>query len=234
MRLIFSLFISFIFLSSCKEDKKPVPKSQDEEVAANITRLIATAQDGDLIVRLNDDILSTQLRFFNEVDKSFSHSGIVVTKNGQKTVVNILPGNATSNPMIYTPLDTFVDPKTNISCALFRYDITPSEKSKFLQNINALSTQKIYFDSTINIATDDSLYCSEMIYKTLQNATGHRMSFHLAPIPQKMQKTTYKFYRGRLSEDTIAARRIIFIDNLYRIPECKELMRFQLKYFPGS
>ncbi|MDB5253535.1 MAG: hypothetical protein JWP27_2704, partial [Flaviaesturariibacter sp.] len=231
------LLIAVLALASCR-DKQPaekaptVPKDHTQEVAANVARLISSAQDGDLVVRLNDDILSSQLRFFNDSDKTFSHSGIVISRGGRKLVCSILPGPPGTNPMVYSPIDSFVDPNTNVVCALFRYDLQPSERAAFVANIEELSNQRIFFDSTVNIRTDDSLYCSEMIYKTLNRATKNRLPFKLEPIPVKMQPTVYKFYRGRFSRDSIAARRMIYIDNLYRIPQCRELMRFRLKYFP--
>jgi hypothetical protein len=239
-RLLCLLLTVAIALSACRDEPKPspetivLPKDHTKEVATNVTQLVNTAQEGDLVVRLNDDILSSQLRFFNDSDKTFSHSGIVVSRSGQKMVCSILPGAAGTNPMNYTPIDSFVDPKTNVICALFRYDLTPAERTSFLANIEALSHKRIYFDSTVNILSDDSLYCSEMIYKTLNSATNNRLPFTLRPIPAKMQSTVYKFFRGRVGRDVIATRQMIYIDNLYRIPQCRELMRFRVKYFPGD
>jgi hypothetical protein len=209
-------------------------KERNEEIGRNMQKLKATAQDGDLIVRLNDDFVSEQLRFFNETDKSYSHSGIIVTKDSTKMVCSVLPGLPGKSPVVYAPIDSFINPKTNTLAGLFRYDLSPTEREAFLNNINALTAQKLVFDSTLGIHTDDSLYCSEMIYKTLKKATNDRLKFKLSPIPPKMQNTVYLFYGGRFKRDTIAARRIIYIDNLYLIPQCKELMRFRLKYFPGQ
>ncbi|MEJ7912386.1 MAG: YiiX/YebB-like N1pC/P60 family cysteine hydrolase [Chitinophagaceae bacterium] len=229
---------SLFFLASCKESHK---EQADGETPARLSEskrqlqvLKTTAIDGDLVVRLNDDFVSEQLRFFNESDKSFSHAGIIVTRNGEKTVCSILPGITGSNPLVYAPIDSFLNPATNTWCGLFRYDLTNTEKTAFISDLLALSSKQIYFDSTINIQTDDSLYCSEMIYKSLRRATANRIDFKLSTIPKKMQSTVVRFYKGRLSPEAIAGRRVIFIDNLYRIPECRELMRFRLKFFPGT
>jgi hypothetical protein len=237
-------FIPFLFTillyPSCRQAGSPpalLPDSttqREAQVAVNLEKLKATAKDGDLIVRLNDDFVSEQLRFFNEEDKSFSHSGIIITKNGVKTVCNILPGNSDRNPVVYTPVDSFLNPQTNVSCGLFRYDLPAGEMTAFVKEIDAHVNRKVYFDSVINLATDDSLYCSEMIYKSMRHATRGRIAFRLHTVPKKMQTSLFLFYRGRLTKEDIAQRQVIFIDNLYRIPQCTELMRFRLKYFPGT
>ncbi len=240
MRTRFYLLFLFVFLfSACKNQEEKAAEAtletnRDKEIQTNLQRLKATAQDGDLLVRLNDDFVSEQLRFFNEKDKSFSHSGIIITKNGVKTVCSILPSNSATNPVVYAPIDSFLNPATNTSCGLFRYELSSNEKTAFIDSVNSFATKKIYFDSTINLKTDDSLYCSEMIYKTLKQVTNNRIDFKTNTVPKKMQPTLYLFYRGRLSRKDIAERQVIFIDNLYRIPQCKELMRFRLKYFPGT
>lgn len=234
MRIVGSLLILLLAFHACKNEQKKLVLTPEQETENNIKTLKEIAQDGDLVVRLNDDVISIQLRNFNGSDKAFSHSGIVVTKGTQKMVCSVLPGQANTSPVVYAPLDSFIDPTTNISCALFRYQLTPAEKADFLTNINALSTKKIYFDSTFNINNDDSLYCSEMIYKTLKTATHDRLKFKLSYIPKKMQPMVVRFYRNRFDREKIARRQIMFIDNLYRIPECRELMRFKLKHFPGE
>jgi hypothetical protein len=240
MRFFIPLLITLFIFQSCGEGVTPSTTNPDgselreKEVAVNLGKLKSAAKEGDLIVRLNDDFVSEQLRFFNEEDKSFSHSGIIITKNGVKTVCNILPGNPGTNPVVYTPIDSFLNPETNTSCGLFRYTLPAAEMTAFVNEINAHVNRKIYFDSVINMATDDSLYCSEMIYKSMRVATRGRINFRLHTVPEKMQPTLFLFYRGRLSKEDIAKRQVIFIDNLYRIQECTELMRFRLKYFPGT
>lgn len=240
MRFYILAFL-FLFIVSCREENStPIAKDtintidREKEITEHLQLLKDSAQDGDLIVRLNDDFVSEQLRMFNEKDKAFSHSGIIVTKGGQKTVCSILPTATGFNPLTYIPIDSFLDKKTNTACGLFRYNITETEKSAFLNNINSLATKPIYFDSVINLQTDDSLYCSEMIYKAMKKATNNRIDFKVNTMPKKMQPAVYKFYNGRLSRETLAKKKIIFIDNLYLIPQCREIIRFKLKYFPGQ
>src|SRR5689334_21518675 len=62
-----------------------------ELVEKRVDSFKMSARDGDLIVRLGDDYLSDRIKYLSESDKSYSHAGIIVIKNGQLLVCHIYP-----------------------------------------------------------------------------------------------------------------------------------------------
>lgn len=233
MRILFCLVIASIYLSSCST---PEPKilTEEEKLQQRVDSVRTLAEDGDLIVRLNDNIISHQVRLINEEDKSFSHAGIVQTINGLKMVTHIdsdLPG---ADTIRFEPIDSFINPRNNLSGGLYRYDLTSDEKKAFLSNINRYYMARAFFDRTFLLETDSLIYCSEMIYKSLRLATNDRIIIRASLIPQHMLKMVHVYMEQKYPIERIAANKIITIDNLYRNPHCREIMRFRLKQFPGQ
>src|ERR1700694_2128618 len=95
IRFISGLVLTAFYLSSCTinstDTKKPLTKEQ--EILNNIDTLKAVAREGDLITRMNDNIVSFHVKNLNETDKAFSHAGVIVMKDGKKLVCNIDAGD---------------------------------------------------------------------------------------------------------------------------------------------
>jgi hypothetical protein len=233
MRILFCLAIVFLYLSSCSS---PEPKilTEEERLQQRIDSVKTLAEDGDLVVRLNDNIISHQVRLINEEDKSFSHAGIVQTINGIKMVTHIDSDVPGADTIRFEPIDTFLNPRTNLSGGLYRYDLTNDEKVVFLFNINKYYINKANFDRTFLLETDSLIYCSEMIYKSLKLATHDRIVIRASLIPESMLKMVHVYMEQKYPIERIAVNKIITIDNLYRNPHCREIMRFTLKQFPGQ
>lgn len=211
-----------------KEDYKQV------QVQKDILSLKDSAQEGDLVVRLTDELISQQVRQLNEKDKSYSHSGIVIKRDGKDFVCNINPDEAGADTVRFEPLDSFINPHKNLSCALYRYDLTVKERGDFISQLNRYHDEHIRFDKIYDLATDSVLYCSEMIYKALNKATNKRLPLKTSLIPSRLIPMLYLFFKEQLTRKEVAERKIITIDNLYLIPQCRLVMKFPLKYFPGQ
>lgn len=234
MRLLFCLVsVALIVASSCSSPATKI-LTEEEKLQLRIDSVKTLAEDGDLVVRLNDNIISHQVRLINEQDKSYSHAGIVQTINGVKMVTHIDSDNPGADTVRYEPIDTFLNPKQNLSGGLFRFDLNEEERKVFLDRINTYHQNKAVFDRTFLLETDSLVYCSEMIYKSLKLATGDRIVIHASLIPENMLKMVHVYMEKKYPIERIAVNKIITIDNLYRNPHCKELMRFTLKQFPGQ
>ncbi|GAA4732976.1 hypothetical protein GCM10023229_08820 [Flavisolibacter ginsenosidimutans] len=229
-------FATILFGSACKQKTSEVPLvvSREMQVQKNLDSLKAVAATGDLVVRLGDDLLSYQIKFLNEADQSYSHAGLVIEKNGKKVIAHITPDEVDRDGIQYTPIDSFLNPGKNLSCALYRYNFTPSEKDSVLIEIEKYKAFHTHFDRVYNLASDAEMYCSEMISKAIRAATHQRIKFREVNVPPKMQPALYRYFKQTLSKQIIAERKIMTIDNLYRVPECKRLMQFTLKYLPGQ
>jgi hypothetical protein len=228
------------FFSACTNPSAPPskPLTKEEEIQQNIDTLKAVAENGDLITRMNDNLISFNIKSLNPTDKSFSHAGVVTTVNGQKMVCNIDAGPKGMDTVRYDPIDSFINPKQNYNCALFRYELAPAERDSFLRNLDHFHNDHAHFDHVFDLGTDSLVYCSEMISKSLTRATNGRISFKEIPIPKHMLPLMEKFFQdqapGNQLHAIVTSRKYVPIDELYLRPDCHELMRFPLKYFPGQ
>ena len=168
MRISFLLVpaLSLLFFSCTTKNNDPDPKLTPEQlIQKNIDKLKNTVQDGDLITRWNDNIISYQIRNLNDSDRSFSHCGIVMTRNGHTVVCNIDANENRWDTVRYDPIDSFINPKENFQCALFRYKLSETEKQDFLKELNAYHERNAHFDKVFDLGTDSLIYCSEMVAK---------------------------------------------------------------------
>ncbi len=193
------------------------------------------ARDGDLIVRAGDDLLSEQIRYINEIDKTYSHSGLIIEVGNEKMVCHIAPDQSPADTIQLVPIDTFINTKKNLKCALYRYKLSGVEVDSMKSIIGELRRRDIRFDRRYDMATPNSLYCSEMIALCLEYATKNRMSIKLAKIPKRMHKLMMGYFKQEnVTSKILIERNIVTIDNLYRRPDCGLVMEFPLKYFPGQ
>lgn len=228
-----------LLVTSCHTQEHTSPTetnlTTEQQLENNLQTLRQTAQNGDLLVRLTDDIISQHVTNLNEQDKSYSHCGLIVIRNNKKYVYHIGPNLPDADTIEQIPLDTFINPQHNIRCALFRYQVAPRVLNAVIEKIENDKLQGIRFDPVYDLATEKQLYCTEMIAKAFSKATNGSMQFRTINAPKRMQKLLLIFFKKQhLSKEVIANRKFISLDNLYLRPDCKELMRFDLKIFPGQ
>ena len=206
-----------------------------EQIQHNIDSLKTMATDGDLVVRMNDNLISYAVKSLNETDKSFSHSGIIITLDHEKMVCSIEPGNKGADTVRFEPIDSFINPQHNLACGLFRYNLSDAERALFLGKLIKYHESKTRFDMRYDLTTDHYIYCTEMIYKSLKKATNDRIHIRLSHMPHEaVPLMKLYFERYNFAKEVVATRKFVTIDNLYLLPECKEIIRFPLKYFPGQ
>jgi hypothetical protein len=240
--LFFSLLPLFILSCNSDEVKPEVKLTPEQLIQIRIDSLKLMAQAGDMIARMNDNLISYHVKNFNDSDRTFSHAGIVVLKNGEKVVCNIDANEKLKDTVRYDPIDSFIDPKENFFCGLFRFKISDDEKERFVKDLNAYHEKNAHFDRHYDLDTDSVVYCSEMIAKSLGRATNGRLSFKQVTTPKPMLTIMTRFFKNEAPKNTpdkkvravISERKYIPIDVLYRNPDCTELMRFKLKHFPGD
>ncbi len=235
MKQFFTILILGSLLVACTDRPEAIkPPTREQQIQQNLDSLKQVAVSGDVVVRAGDDLLSYQIKFLNEADKTYSHAGMIVERDGQKMVAHITPDNPVSDGVQYIPIDSFFSPSKNLSCALYRYTSPSFDCDKVAAVVDSFRQAGVHFDRVYDLATDSLLYCSEMISKALSRATAGNIVIKQATVPKEMQKTVYRYFQKKLSPATIAERRIITVDNLYRHPTCQLVMSFQLKYFPGQ
>jgi len=236
-KTVCALALTVLILAACQiRDKASPPKSKgDEQISRDIDSLKKAATDGDLIVRLGDDMISYQIKFLNDSDRTYSHAGMIVEKDGRKWVTHITPEASGADTIQLSPIDSFITPGRNLRCALYRYDMSAAERDSLRAIVDRLRSRHVVFDRVYDFTTEDRMYCSEMISKSLHAATGGRLSFRTAKTPPNMVPLLVNYFRTEhLTKKIISERPFVTIDNLYRKPECRLVMQFPLKFFPGN
>lgn len=207
----------------------------EDTILLHIDNLKNVCEPGDLLVRLGDDFISDRIRYLSTTDHSYSHAGIIVMHNNKKMVCHIYPDDFVpgADTVRYDIIDSFLNTRTNLKCALYRYDLSPDEKMEVQAELNAYHNKKVHFDKRYELETDDKVYCSEMIYKALKKVTNDRIVIKQSPVPQNMQHLiSIYFKKYNFSKQVISSRKIIAIDNLYNNPHCRLIMKFALKNMP--
>ena len=218
------LVVAIFILASChQKNKQPDNKSEDKKIAlAAIIHAKKLLRDGMLVTRSDDDFESLTLQNFSTKERVYSHSGIVLKEDSGYVVYHCMAG--IENPdgvMRRQSFDSFVTPSQKTGFGIFQYQLSNVEINHFRQLVQRDFIAKTPFDNSFNLLTDDSLYCSEMIYKNLKTATNGRVilptsilhNFKPKIIGYKFSKAFYKNYE------------YIGMDDLYINSFCKEILR---------
>jgi len=179
-------------------------------------------QDGDLVTRSDNDFESRVLQNFSPNDKTFSHSGLAFKEEEGGVVYHAMTGieNPTGSCR-RDPLDSFANPAQKSGLGLFRYKLQQEEVKNLHQYMKEKHKQRVPFDITFNLHSDDSLYCSEMIWKGLQNCTKRRV---VLPT-QLLYNFRPKIMGYKYNQVLLKKFEYISIDNLYINPFCTEIKR---------
>lgn len=198
-------------------------KSANEALLNDARTIIQT---GDLILRTGTDYASEQIKALSKQDATYSHSGIAFVDSGRIYICHVETDYFhVHNKVKKEPLDSFCNPAKNLGFAVARYTLTEEEKKKFLDYLDQRLTQQVSFDIQFDLATDDKMYCSEMIYKGLAAATNKKILIATDRITDRNKFKLIKRY-FKLTEKQIVTRDIIPIDHLYLNPWCTVLKRY--------
>lgn len=165
---------------------------------------------GDLIVRTGKDFTSETMRLLSTKDKTYSHCGIASIEHDSLFVYHSIGGEWNPDQKLRRdPFEIFCNPYENRGFGIFRYKITPQENLNLIKDVHKLYDKKIMFDMQFDLASDDRMYCSEFVYKAIEEATGNKFV---------------------LPTTTINHIKFIALDNLFINSFCNEIKR--VKYYP--
>lgn len=179
----------------------------------------AHLQEGDLVVRLSRDPVSGYIKQFNRQDKKYSHSGIVIFEQGQPYVYHIVNGQENPDEKLRRDsLSRFCDPKYEKAYGIFRYDMSKSEILKLKTYVQTLYVRGVRFDNDFNFATNERMYCSEMISKALTESTAKRI--FVEPVALSTVEALCISAHTHLPLSYTSHMSIVPIDALYENPFC--------------
>jgi len=225
--IILSFLLSIIILS-CNEASTQSSNKTDSSISRTTETLLKIKavkkllQDGQLITRSDNDFESRILQNFSRRERVYSHSGIVFKEDTAYMVYHCMGGEENPDGACKKePFDSFVNPLQKTGFGIFQYQLVQNETDSLHQILEKYYQQKIPFDASFNLKTTDSLYCSEMIWLALNEATKGRLiipSSHIDNFKPKIMG--YKY-------NTLFFKRFDFIgiDDLYLNSFCREIIR---------
>jgi len=232
------LLLSLAFIAfACTDNKegtsakKTVPLSDSllKERWKVIDVVADSIREGDLVLRCGNDFISESLSDFSQKEKLYSHSGIAIIDNGAMYIYSNMAGDINPDEIMRRDVvDSFITPFHNVAVGIYRYDITTTELEKLKNIIHTHYINKLQFDMNFDLATDDKMYCAEMIAKSVEQATGKRIVFSKSLITPGLKE---KYLKKLLDKKVIPSAKVadqrdyLALDNLYLNPHCREVTK---------
>lgn len=137
--------------------------------------ILDSVRSGDLVTRMGRDITSMLLSGFNKHDSSFSHCGIVNIENDTPFVYHCIGGEFNPDQkMKREPIFMFAAPENSKRIGLYQPLLSKDEIQSLVTIVKGWFAAGLPFDMDFNLATDNRMYCAEMVSKALAGATGNR------------------------------------------------------------
>ena len=201
------LFLLFV-LYACNHSPDKAVSINAISNSARIDGLKKMAQTGDLIFRNGNDEVSRAARSFNRKDTSYSHCGVILVENDSIWVYHALGG--TYNPsqkLMRQPIEEFADPNENNSIGLYRYRLNANELQKLTDVVHTYHRMGLKFDIFFNFQSDNAMYCSEFVFKSLNKAVDGKYTSYIRTDTMPFGVTTDDLY---LNPDSKLVKREVF------------------------
>ncbi len=168
-----------LFVLSCRQNA-PVNQGAIERQSSRVSNVynkhvidsgITLLQTGDLVMRTGSDITSYMISQMNQLDKTYSHCGIVIIENGYPFVYHSIGGE--DNPDQKLKRDsasTWFSPASNLGFGIARFKLDSTHMNGLLGAVRQLYREEKKFDMDFDLQTDDRLYCAEFVYKAMNQA----------------------------------------------------------------
>jgi hypothetical protein len=189
-----------------------------------------SVMEGDLITRCGNDYMSYTLRDFSQTDPMYSHTGLAL--RGEDGILYVYHNMGErlnpDEPMRRERVDSFLTPVNNIAYGVYRYDFNAEELANLKTIVVGHHKNGLRFDMNFDLETEDKMYCSEMIAKSIIKATNGRITFKTNVMNNELKR---KYLKMALREKALPSReagdvrQYYGIDNLYLVPQCKQVMK---------
>lgn len=123
---------------------------------------------GDLIFRNGRGVISNVFRLANQKQAIYSHAGILHQQNGEWYVIHIIDGDKKSSQLRLEPLASFC---AQTECSSFGIYRTSLNAQKIDQSAVQAFSSVMSFDQQFDLSTDNQMYCTEFVYKTLKKSS---------------------------------------------------------------
>ncbi len=172
-----ALLICGMLFSGCAPTSD---SSAKDSVERNVNRneiavdsLCNTLKTGNVVLRMGFGAQSRLLAQINRTNKSFSHCGIVIVENGYPFIYHSIGGE--DNPDMRLRRDSanvFFSPLYCQTIGVAEYDFDKTSLLILCDVVKNTYRRRPHFDTHFDMVSDDELYCTEFVYKSIAKATG--------------------------------------------------------------
>lgn len=164
----------FLALACTPSSAHKKAEAANQLMIADVKKYI---KSGDIIFRNGKDEVSRAARGFNSIDTTYSHCGIIWIENDSIVVYHALGGDYNpGNKLRRDELDIFCSPAEADKFGIYRYPLTTAQNDSLHTIVNDYYLQGLPFDMYFNFLTDDKMYCSEFVFKSLNKVMKGKLS----------------------------------------------------------
>jgi hypothetical protein len=124
-------------------------------------------QNGDLVLRCGRSIESYAV-YLADKEPEYSHIGIIVVEHSIPYVIHAVPNK--TNLILKEQLSTFLNAKNCSKYAIYRANLNPNKLNIIATEAQNFYLSKYTFDNAYDLATNQELYCSELVLNAFLNA----------------------------------------------------------------
>jgi hypothetical protein len=136
-----------------------------------IDSAVTLLKTGNIVLRSGRGADSYMLSQMNRRDKTYSHCGIVMIEHGYPFVYHCIGGEDVPDARLRRDsAKVFFSSLHNDGIAIVQYNFNENNLANLKRVVNRFYQAKPKFDLKFDLATDDALYCSEFVYKALNEA----------------------------------------------------------------
>lgn len=137
-------------------------------------------RNGDLVLRRGRSAESFAVLMLDK-NRTYSHIGIVYIRNGIPYIIHVVPdrpGLVRSDPP-----EEFLSEKNASHYTIVRSDFEPVKLNAVAAQAWSFYSRKLAFDEQYDLASDNKLYCTELVIKAFNNSG----IFFPDMVPQKLK-----------------------------------------------
>lgn len=179
-----------LFIAACNNSptyKSYVPTSLDsarqqayvERAGKELITIKRFVKSGDVVTRTGNDFTSQSLRNLNQRDRTYSHCGIASIEHDTIFIYHALGGDFNPDQKIRRdPIERFAHPSANKGIGVFRFIVADSIVQRITTAARCFYQKEVMFDMAFDLASDNRMYCTEFVYKSIQIASGNEVPIH--------------------------------------------------------
>lgn len=165
---LFITFTGYSVWATLNYDPKPKSGEKTRKKWTEVPFDENILRTGDLIVRHGKGFVSECMLKFNNCEEKYSHSGIIHREGNKVYVYNSIGGESReNNKMLMEALDKFVHPDIAFNFGIYRYDLDSVHITTLDSLLGSYYKTGLEFDLDFDMYSEEKMYCSEMIYKSM-------------------------------------------------------------------